>query len=231
MVIEWIDPLIFRWVVVAVWFSAAGTGLIVCGGNYRKARERRKDFFKDGPESLRKGVIHRHKFQRKLFTAMCLAASVGVFGAVLPRPFLPPVTLFAMIANGLLLWFIALISSLSLDVRRYEAEVIDLQVAADEGTLQGIAAQFTTNGGESLRDVVDRLEAAVKRMEAGDVVIASNLVRDRAMVGKVAEKLEKAQYAVDVIKEDSDAARVRADAVPSDSDPGVAADAASQSGE
>jgi xanthosine utilization system XapX-like protein len=225
MVIEWIDPGIFRWIVIGIWFAAASRGLIVCGGNYHKARDRRKEFFRDGPESLRRGVIYRHRFQRKLFIAMCAAAAVGILAAILPRPIpLPPITLYSLLGNGLLLWFISLISGLSVDVRRYEAEVIEAQAAVDEGTLQGIAAQFTTNGGQSLRDVVDRLEKMLRRMEAGDVVVANNLVKDREMVHGVAVDLQASRA-------DSAAARDRADAVPSDSDPGVAADAASQSGE
>lgn len=215
MVIEWIDPQAFRWLTVAVWLTASAVGLVVCGGNYGKARRRRKEFFLHGPEFQRRGIVHRHRIQRRLFTAMFAAATVGVLAAAIPRPApISPVTLFSLVANSLLLGFIALISSLSTEVRRYELE--QFAVAEEETLLETISAQFGTDLESSMRNLMDRLERALERMEAGDLVVA--------------EGLEVAQQAVDGVASDLLASHDRADAVHGSADPGSAADAASQSG-
>lgn len=75
----------------------------------------------------------------------------------------------------------------------------------DPDVLAVIAKEFQTDSGSTLRDLAERMEAGIQRLEAAAAVVAENLKDSEARADAVAEDIE--------------------------SDPGAAADAASQSGD
>jgi hypothetical protein len=118
---------------------------------------------------------------------------------------------------------IALAQVATLIARRHEGELKLARTLIDQGMLD-ISAQFGTDLESSLRNVVDQMGETQQEM-------AQTLQEMKANDKQVAKHLAVAQKAVDQLKRDSDASRVRADAVDPESSPGSAADAASQSGE
>ncbi|MCA1569288.1 MAG: hypothetical protein LC798_02990 [Chloroflexi bacterium] len=81
--------------------------------------------------------------------------------------------------------------------------------------------QLTTNTGASLRDAVNRIDAAAERIEGG-------AMSDRRLARGVAADLAVAQSAVEGVASDLSESHDRADAA--DGPHGAAADAASQRG-
>jgi hypothetical protein len=90
----------------------------------------------------------------------------------------------------------------TLIAQRHDGELKLARSLIDKGMLN-LTAQFGTEQKDSMRNLMDRVEKMLDRLEAGAVVVAQDL-RDRYQ---------------------------RADAVHPESSPGAAADAASQSGE
>lgn len=173
----------------------------------------------------------------------------------------------AFVTTGQILWALMYERQVTAaaERRRGNRRATDIVSAATEeealNLLRAAVTELRQNTGETLRDLADRLEAAVKRMEANDAVqaqalhhlvdtvdavrvmvnsvkaeearVAENLEVAQRAVDEVATKLAQAQGAVDGVATELSKSQARADAVPNNrhTTVGEASDAAARSGE